>query len=389
MIELLAPAGDLEKLKFAYIYGADAVYIGGQNYSLRANAKNFSMTQIKEAVDFAHNLKKKLYVTVNIVFHDEDFVGLEDYLWELSGMGVDAVIVSDVAVMMLIKRKHIPIELHVSTQASIINMGAALFYKSLGATRLVLGREACITDIKNIKKATGLEIECFVHGAMCTSISGRCVISNMLTLRDANRGGCAQICRWSFECQDKNFSMTSKDLNMVSVLKEMILSGVNSFKVEGRMRGIYYIATVIHAYRNMLDKVLDNSLTEEEASYYLQVLNRVANRESAPQFFHGLPHETEQYFLGREEVSNQDFLGLVIDYNDGYATIETKNYFKVGDKVEFFGPKTNTFSLVISDIKTLDNESLTVSNHPNNTLKIPCKNRVYKYDMMRLKVFDK
>ena len=199
MIELLAPAGDLEKLKFAYIYGADAVYIGGQNYSLRANAKNFSMAQIKEAVDFAHNLKKKLYVTVNIVFHDEDFCGLEDYLWELSGLGVDAVIVSDVAVMRLIKRKNIPIELHVSTQASIINSGAALFYKSLGATRLVLGREASMEDIKNIKEETGLEIECFVHGAMCTSISGRCVISNLLTLRDANRGGCAQICRWTFD----------------------------------------------------------------------------------------------------------------------------------------------------------------------------------------------
>lgn len=389
MIELLAPAGDLEKLKFAYIYGADAVYIGGQNYSLRANAKNFSLSDIKEATRFAHSLKKKLYVTVNIVFHDEDFEGLEDYLWKLSDLKVDAVIVSDVAVMMLIKRKNIPIELHVSTQASIINSGAALFYKSLGATRLVLGREASMEDIKNIKKATGLEIECFVHGAMCTSISGRCVISNLLTLRDANRGGCAQICRWTFDCEGKSFSMTSKDLNMVSVLKEMMLSGVNSFKVEGRMRGIYYIATVIHAYRNMLDKVKNNSLTKEEATYYLRVLNRVANRESAPQFFRGLPHETEQYFLGREEVSNQDFLGLVINYSDGYATIETKNYFKVGDKVEFFGPKTNTFSLVISDIKTLDGESLEVSNHPNNTLKIPCNNRVYKYDMMRLKVFDK
>ena len=389
MIELLAPAGDLEKLKFAYIYGADAVYIGGQNYSLRANAKNFSLNDIKEATRFAHSLKKKLYVTVNIVFHDEDFEGLEDYLWKLSDLKVDAVIVSDVAVMMLIKRKNIPIELHVSTQASIINSGAALFYKSLGATRLVLGREASMEDIKSIKEETGLEIECFVHGAMCTSISGRCVISNLLTLRDANRGGCAQICRWTFDCEGRDFSMTSKDLNMVSVLKEMMLSGVNSFKVEGRMRGIYYIATVIHAYRNMLDKVKNNSLTKEDATYYLRVLNRVANRESAPQFFHGLPHETEQYFLGREEVSNQDFLGLVIDYSDGYATIETKNYFKVGDKVEFFGPKTNTFSLVISDIKTLDGESLEVSNHPNNTLKIPCNNRVYKYDMMRLKVFDK
>ena len=219
MIELLAPAGDLEKLKFAYIYGADAVYIGGQNYSLRANAKNFSLDDIKEATRFAHSLKKKLYVTVNIVFHDEDFEGLEDYLWRLSDLKVDAVIVSDVAVMMLIKRKNIPIELHVSTQASIINSGAALFYKSLGATRLVLGREASMEDIKRIKKATGLEIECFVHGAMCTSISGRCVISNLLTLRDANRGGCAQICRWTFDCEGKSFSMTSKDLNMVSVLK--------------------------------------------------------------------------------------------------------------------------------------------------------------------------
>ena len=386
MIELLAPAGDLEKLKFAFHYGADAVYIGGQNFSLRANAKNFSLEDIKVGVEYAHKMQKRVYVTVNIIFHNKDTEGLEEYLWELSRIHVDAVIVSDLFVIELIRKQNIPLEVHLSTQASVLNHKSASFYKSLGVTRIVLAREASREDIKAIKESTGLELECFVHGAMCTSLSGRCVLSNRLTNRDANRGGCAQICRWVFEVEDSpKFSMTSKDLNMIPYLEEMITSGVNSFKVEGRMRGIYYIATVILCYRRMLDKIKDHSLTKEDEAYYLALLNRVANRESSPQFFDKLPGEKEQYFLGRQEVSNQDFLGLVLDYDEKeqIVTLEQRNYFKVGDEVQFFGPNMETFSYTVHTIWNENGEEISVANHPNMILKMPLDRHVSRLDMMR------
>lgn len=390
MIELLAPAGDLEKLKFALLYGADAVYVGGQNFSLRANAKNFSLNDLKEATSFAHQYQKKVYVTVNIIFHGEDTIGLEEYLWSLSDIGVDAVIVSDVYVIKLIREKEIPLEVHLSTQASVLNPLAAKFYKNLGVTRIVLAREATREDIKAIKKATGLELECFVHGAMCTSFSGRCVLSNVVTNRDANRGGCAQICRWTFKTDEEPiFSMTSKDLNMVSYIEEMIQLGVNSFKVEGRMRGIYYIATIIKTYRELLDKIQNHTLKEGELAYALAILNRCANRESSPQFFEKLPGEKEQYFLGRQEVSNQDFLGLVLDYQEGYVTLEERNLFKVGDVVEFFGPNIETFTYTIHTIENENREKIEVANHPNMIVKLPVETPLQKYDMMRIKVFDK
>ena len=389
MIELLAPAGDLEKLKFAFHYGADAVYIGGQNFSLRANAKNFSLEDIKVGVEYAHKMQKRVYVTVNIIFHNKDTEGLEEYLWELSRIHVDAVIVSDLFVIELIRKQNIPLEVHLSTQASVLNHKSASFYKSLGVTRIVLAREASREDIKAIKESTDLELECFVHGAMCTSLSGRCVLSNRLTNRDANRGGCAQICRWVFEVEDSpKFSMTSKDLNMIPYLEEMITSGVNSFKVEGRMRGIYYIATVILCYRRMLDKIKDHSLTKEDEAYYLALLNRVANRESSPQFFDKLPGEKEQYFLGRQEVSNQDFLGLVLDYDEKeqIVTLEQRNYFKVGDEVQFFGPNMETFSYTVHTIWNENGEEISVANHPNMILKMPLDRHVSRLDMMRIKV---
>ena len=394
-IELLAPSGSLEKIKYAFMYGADAVYFGYKNYSLRANAKNLDLDEIKTAVDYAHSLEKKVYVTVNIVFHNEDFKGLKDYLIYLSEIHVDAIITSDVAVMNMIRENNIDLCIHVSTQASILNYEAALFYKDLGATRLVLAREANKEDIKRIKSETGLEIECFVHGAMCTSISGRCVLSNYCTNRDSNRGGCAQICRWTFdyekdgekECEEP-FSMTPKDLNMVPFIKNMIDAGVNSFKIEGRMRSIYYVSTVILIYRRLIDKILNNTLTPEYSNYALNILNRVANRESTPQFFDKLPGVDEQYYLGRCEYSNQDFLGLVIDYKDGIATIEERNYFKIGDEVQFFGPSTETRNFRIEEILDEDGKIVEEANHPQMIVKIRVPFELKKYDMMRLKVFD-
>ncbi len=392
-LELLAPSGDLERLKIACLYGADAIYIGGQNYSLRANALNFSLDDIKEAVLFAHQLNKKVYVTVNIVFHDKDLVGVKDYLKKLDDIGVDAIIVSDVVVMDLWRKLKLKMELHVSTQASSLNYEAVNFYKELGATRVVLAREASKEDIKRIKKETGIELECFVHGAMCTSISGRCVLSNYATNRDSNRGGCAQVCRFSFKADntDQIFSMTPKDLNMVSDIKEMIEIGVNSFKVEGRMRSVYYIATVIDVYRHLIDMVVNNTIDNAYTNYYLSILNRCANRDSTSQFFNGLPGKNEQYFLGRDEVSNKDFLGIVQSYdkNNKTVTLEQRNYFKPGDVVEFFGPKHNVITFVIpDDIRDEKDNIITVANHPRMIVKFKIDDELEQFDMMRIKVFD-
>ena len=390
-IELLAPSGNLERLKIALLYGADAVYIGGQDYSLRANAKNFSIDDIREAVSFAHNLHKRVYVTVNIVFHDSNLAGLKEYMLTLDEIGVDAFIVSDVIVMQLMKELNIKAELHVSTQASSLNYETVNFYKDLGATRVVLAREAHKSDILRIKEETGLELECFVHGAMCTSISGRCVLSNYATLRDSNRGGCAQVCRFVFDIEDSNqvFSMTPKDLNMVSVLEEMIKVGVNSFKVEGRMRSVYYIATVIYTYRRLIDRVLNHNIDSNYTDYSLKILNRCANRDSVEQFFNKIPSNKEQYFLGRDEESNKDFLGIVLDYNkdNNMVTLEQRNYFKVGDVVEFFGPNLEPTSFIIPDELYDEKENLIdVARHPKMLVRFKCPITLGKDDMMRVEL---
>ncbi len=392
-IELLSPAGDLERLKMAFLYGADAVYIGGRNFSLRANAKNFSLEEIQEAVLYAHKLNKKVYVTVNIVFHNSNLEGIKEYLLKLDEIVIDAIISSDIVVIKMAHDLKVKFEVHLSTQASTLNYGQGMFYKNLGVTRLVLAREASKEDIKRIKEETNLELECFIHGAMCTSISGKCILSNYCTNRDSNRGGCAQICRWLFDIdnEDEVFSMTPKDLNMVPFIKEMVEIGVNSFKVEGRMRSMYYIATVINVYRRIIDKVVNKTLTESDCKYYLDILNRCANRDSTPQFFDKLPTKNEQYFLGRDEVSNQDFLGLVLDYDEEthIATIEERNYFKVGDKVEFFGPNLESYTYDIHNIVNDKDESIEVARHPRMIVKMKVEQSLKPMDMMRLKVFDK
>ena len=392
MIELLAPAGDLERLKVAFLYGADAVYIGGQDFSLRANAHNFSLEDINEGVTYAHKLNKKVYVTVNIVFHDSDLNGLEEYLKNLDAIGVDGIIVSDIIVMQLWKKLQLHLELHISTQASTINYEAVKFYQSLGAKRIVLAREASKKDIQKIKEETGIELECFIHGAMCTSHSGRCVMSNYATLRDSNRGGCAQVCRFKFNIDGSSntYSMTPKDLNMVPFISDMIDIGVNSFKVEGRMRSIYYIATVIKTYREIIDKVVNKSLNQSYSSYYLDILNRCANRDSTPQFFDKEPGVNEQYYLGNSEFSNQDFLGLVKSYNQATkeVIVEERNFFKPGDVVEFFGPHKAAVNFVIPNIYDENNKEIDAARHPKDLIKFNCDIPLEECDMMRLKVFD-
>ncbi len=389
MAELLAPAGDKEKLEYAFLYGADAVYFGGQNYSLRANAKNFSNEEIAEATAYAHSLNKKVYVTVNIVFHNEDLVGLKEYLSFLASIKVDGIIASDIIVLDLIKELNLDVKVILSTQASVLNHYAASFYKDLGVDQIVMAREALKDDIVRIKDNTGLEIECFIHGAMCTSISGKCVLSNHTTLRDSNRGGCAQICRWVFNEDDEHpFTMTPKDLNFIDYISDMINSGVNTFKVEGRMRGIYYIATVILCYRRVIDKILNNTLTEEDKKYYLKILNRVANRDSAPQFYDHLPDYNDQYYALRDEESNQDFLGIIIDYDKekGLATIEERNLFKIGDEVEIIGPNHETFKSTINAIYDEDDNPIEVANKPRMIIKVPFALPLEKKDLMRVKI---
>ncbi len=396
MVELLSPAGDIEKLKVAIHYGADAVYIGGHKFNLRANAKNFTKEDMIEATEIAHKHNKKVYVTVNMIFHDEDFEGLKEYLLFLDEIKIDGIMVSDVSVLELCQELNLKLDRCVSTQASVLNSEAALFYKELGVKRIVLAREAMKEDVEAIKSATGLELEAFVHGAMCTSFSGRCILSNYLTNRDSNRGGCAQICRWNFELLNKDnitqsddFWMSCKDLSMVSYINEMKDAGIFSFKIEGRMRSIYYIATVLHSYRILLDKIGNNSLDRAYINFVHNVLNRCANRETAPQFFNKFPNQDEQYYLNnRDEVSNQDFLGIVLENINGIITIEQRNYFKVDDEVQFFGPKIDNLNYKINKIYNENLEPINIANHPQMIIKIKEDLPLESGDMMRIKIFD-
>ena len=396
-IELLAPAGNLDKLKFAFMYGADACYIGGRDFSLRANAKNFNISEMEEAVQFAHSLNKKVYVTVNIAFHNDNEDKLLEYLKELERIKVDALIISDVLVIDLINKNKLNLKMHISTQASTLNIETVKFWKSLGVERVVLARELSREEIKDIIDNTGMEVECFIHGAMCSSYSGRCVLSNYLTGRDANRGGCAQICRWEFPLYDKNdriiesntkFTASSKDLMMIDYIKDMIEIGVSSLKVEGRMRSNYYVATVINTYRSVIDDYYDNNLTDDKIKHYKKILERVANREAVTQFYNKLPGVDEQYYLGRNEVSNQDFLGIVEEYNDDtkMVTITERNYFETGDVVEVFGPNIDAFSFIMPDIYNEDGEKVNIARHPEEILSFKLDKKVYKGDMIRIKI---
>lgn len=387
MTEVLSPAGDLERLKWALMYGADAVYIGGYNYSLRANANNFSIQDITEGVAFAHSLGKKVYVTVNILFHNEDLEGLTNYLTTLSDIGVDAFIVSDLAVIKRIKELNLKPEIHISTQESSVNKLAVKFWESVGATRVVLARECSKIDILDIKNNTDAELEVFIHGAMCTSYSGRCVLSNYVTKRDSNRGGCSQVCRFIFKTKKyDDFQIASKDLSMIDHIPELVDMGVSSLKIEGRMRSMYYIATVVNTYKNVVTLYKEGKLTSELMEYYKRVLNRLSNRENKSQFFTGDVNVSDQYYTGRKEVSNQDFLGVVLDYSDNVMKIEQRNNFKVGDTIEVFGPNTLATKIKVDSIINEENESVSVANHPQEVLYVKVPFEVEKNDILRVPI---
>ena len=396
-IELLAPAGDLERLKWAFRYGADAVYLGGEKFSLRSMAKNFTLDEIKEGVEFAHNLNKKVYVTVNIVFHEDDIEDLVDYLKKLEEYKVDAIIASDMFILDLLKENNINLEFHLSTQSSCLNKESASFFKKEGVKRVVLARECSKNDIVDIIKSTGIDTEVFIHGAMCMGYSGRCAFSNYMTNRDSNRGACAQICRWVFDLYDEkekindnvDFSFSPKDLSMLKFIPDLIEIGVTSLKIEGRMKSIYYLATLLSVYRKVIDDYYAGNYKYNKEDEI--ILERVANRDSLPQYFDKKPGVNEQYYIGREENSNQDFLGVVLDYDEENKeiVIEQRNFFKVGDTINIFGPNKESFNLEVKYIKNIDGELVDAARHAQEIIRIPSDKKVDKFDLIRVKFLNR
>lgn len=387
-IELLAPAGDMMRLKINLLYGADAIYFGGYKYGLRANATNFSKEEIKEASEFAHKLHKKVYLTLNIVFHNEDMNEVEEYIDEVVSAGIDAFIVSDPFIISYIKEKHNNVEVHLSTQNSTTNYEAVNFFKSEGVDRIVLARELSINEIKEIIDRTKIDIEVFIHGAMCTCFSGRCSLSNYITNRDANRGGCSQVCRFNFKTDSDDFTMATKDLNLARYIKDLIDINVRSLKVEGRMRSIYYLATVIGTYRKIIDAIYGNYLTDEFLNEQEKILSRVANRETSTHYLVKEADYNDQYYTGRNESSNQDYLGQVINYDKKNKLIKIyeRNYFKIGDKVELFTPKGEVIPFVVEKLLDENKNDIDIARHPDDIYYIflDTDREIEEYSMIRL-----
>ncbi|MFC6117428.1 U32 family peptidase [Macrococcoides bohemicum] len=398
--ELLAPAGNLEKLKIAVHYGADAVFLGGQEYGLRSNADNFTIEEIKEGVDFANKYGAKIYITTNIIAHDENMDGLEDYLIALEGTGATGIIVADPLIIETCKRVAPKLEIHLSTQQSLSNVKAVEYWKSEGLERVVLARETSAEEIKEMKEKIDIEIEAFIHGAMCIAYSGRCTLSNHMTARDSNRGGCCQSCRWDYDLltvdddeldvvydgEATPFAMSPKDLKLVESIPKMIDIGVDSLKIEGRMKSIHYIATVVSVYRKVIDAYCADPENFKIDPQWLIELDKCANRDTASAFFEGVPGFEEQMF-GHEQSKKTpfDFCGLVLDYSEEtqIATIQQRNNFKPGQEIEFFGPEIENFKQVIDVIYDEEGTELDAARHPLQIVQIKVKHPVYPMNMMR------
>ncbi|OAO76313.1 peptidase U32 family protein [Anoxybacillus flavithermus] len=397
--ELLAPAGNLEKLKVAVHYGADAVFIGGQEYGLRSNADNFTLEEMAEGVQFASKYGAKIYVTTNIYAHNENIPVLEDYLRGLERVGVHGIIVADPLIIETARRVAPKLEVHLSTQQSLTNWKAVQFWKEEGLERVVLARETSAEEIREIKEKVDIEIETFIHGAMCIAYSGRCVLSNHMTARDSNRGGCCQSCRWDYDLyklegdraialfdeNDDPFAMSPKDLNLIQSIPKMIELGIDSLKIEGRMKSIHYVATVVSVYRKVIDAYCadpDNFVIRKE---WLDELDKCANRDTAPAFFEGVPGYKEQMFGVHSKKTTYDFVGLVLDYDKetGIVTLQQRNFFKPGDEVEFFGPEIENFTQVIEKIWDEEGNELDAARHPLQIVRFKVDREVFPYNMMR------
>lgn len=396
-IELLAPAGNLEKLKIAYLYGADAVYAGGKYFSLRARASNFDLEDIKKASQIAQELGKKFYVTMNIVPHDGDLENLEEYLRYLESVNVTGIIVSSLYIANVSKRVSPKLERHLSTQDSVNNSLAIKYYEGKGFSRVVLARETSISEIRKIKDKTKIQLEVFIHGGMCTSFSGRCMLSNYLTQRDANRGGCAHSCRWNYDVYDEDLQKTksylnigSKDLCAINYISDLIDINVDSLKIEGRMKSLYYIAVVVRTYHKLIDRIyelkeLNQSITKEELIVFENEILKAENRETSCGFMKGMVSLKEQLYNSPLDNPTKDFLGIVIDYDGEYVTLEQRNYFTEGTTVEFFGPDMENKTFVIGKITDTKGNVLDACRHPLEIVRFALPFAVKKYDMMRKK----
>ncbi len=395
--ELLAPAGDLNRCKTAILYGADAVYLGGQSFSLRSRASNFTIDEIKEACDFAKAHNARIHVTVNIIPHDEDYVGLKEYVQKLEEIGVTAVIVASVGIMKIVKECTTKLEVHCSTQMSITNAETAMFLKNaLNIDRVVLARECSIKDVREISEKCPVETEAFIHGGMCVNYSGRCTLSNRMTLRDANRGGCAQSCRWSYHLYDENkeytenelFTMGSKDLCALPVIYDLMEAGVSSFKIEGRMKTEYYVASTVSSYRHLIDEIYENQkpLSEERMQYHLDEIMKAENRQTCTGFYEGraavnsiIHHETSDVDV------NHGFLGRIQSYDasTSVAVIQSRNPFAVGDKIEVLSPGKKNRDFVITKLKNDKNEVIEECRNPMSMIQIEVPFEIEKGDIFR------
>ena len=391
MVELLAPAGTFLKLKTAFKFGADAVYFAGKKFGLRAFAGNFEDNEIEEAVKYAHSLNKKVYITVNILAHEADFDGLKDYILYLDKIGVDALIVADVGIIKLIRDIAPNLDIHVSTQANVTNSYSVKFFKDLVVKRIVLARELSITEIKKIhEEVPDIELEAFVHGAMCISYSGRCLLSNYFTGRDSNRGACVQACRWEYTITEKSrqgqqfpieedergtYILNSKDLCMIKHLKELEEAGVCSFKIEGRMKSEYYVACTVNAYKRALNGE-DIDVTELEKS---------SHRLFTTGFYFG--EKDKECFKSSSPVQTHEFMALVLeDEKDGYVKIEQRNRFKVGDSLEVLSPDENFNKIiVVTEIKNLKGELIDDAKKVQEVLLLKTDLHLKEGDILRAK----
>ena len=388
-LELLIPAGNLENLKVAIDYGADAVYIGGEFFSLRAKAKNFSKEDMKAGIDYAHKRGKKVYVTANILGHNEDLEAARGYFEELKKIGPDALIISDPGIFTIAKEVWPEVEIHISTQANNTNYGTYLFWWKLGATRVVTARELSLEEIKNIREniPEEMEIETFVHGAMCMSYSGRCLLSNFFTGKDANRGECTHSCRWKYSVVEEKrpgeympvyenergtYIFNSKDLCMIEYISELIEAGIDSFKIEGRMKTALYVATVARTYRKAIDDYLKSPETfKENLEWYKSEIGKCTYREFTTGFFFGKPDSDTQIYDSNTYVKNYIYIGTVNEVDEkGRAVFNQKNRFFVGDNIEVMKKNGENISLYVESIEDENEERMDNAPHPMQLLKV-------------------
>ena len=399
--ELLIPASSLEVLKTAVMFGADAVYIGGEAFGLRAKAKNFSMEDMREGIAFAHEHDVKVYVTANILAHNDDLEGVREYFQELKEIKPDALIIADPAIFEIAGEICPEIERHISTQANNTNYGTFNFWHKLGATRVVTARELSLEEIREIRAniPDDLEIETFVHGAMCISYSGRCLLSNFMVGRDANRGACTHPCRWKysiveetrpgevmpvFENERGTYIFNSKDLCMIEHIPELLESGIDSLKIEGRMKTALYVATVARTYRKAIDDYQkDPKLYEENMPWYLEQISNCTYRQFTTGFFFGKPDETTQIYDSNTYVKEYTYLGIIGEEKEGTYRIEQRNKFSVGETIEVMKPYGENVEVTVKRILTEDGEEQESAPHPKQVLYVDLGIKVDAYDILR------